>query len=96
MYKEYGGYWFYWLRDDRIIQAKSLIEEYNLLNCPQEYIGPFKNEEDAELFRTNNPNLSKEFNQFLQEYWKYCNQEIIDDEKFWDDYIQEVGYDNLY
>lgn len=96
MYKEYSGYWFYWLRDDKIIQAKSLIEEYNLLNCPQEYVGPFKNEEDAELFKTNNPNLSKEFNQFLQEYWEYCHQEIVDDEKFWDDYIQEVGYDNLY
>lgn len=78
----YKGYWFYGLRNDEIIQAKNLTDEYCLLNCPQEYIGPFKNQEDAELYKAAHPNISKEFNNFLQEYYEYCNPEI--------------NYDNIY
>ena len=32
----YHGYWFYGLKNDEIIQAKDLTEEYLILNCPQE------------------------------------------------------------
>lgn len=31
---EYHGYWFYDLKDGKIIQAKDLTEEYCLLNAP--------------------------------------------------------------
>lgn len=93
---KYKGFWFYGLRNDKILQAEDLMEEYILLNCPQEYDGPFKSKEAAEAYKTAHPNLSKEFNEDLQKMWEYCNQEIVDDEKFWDDYVQEVGYDNLY
>lgn len=31
---KYQGYWFWDLRNDKIIQAKDLNEEYVLLNCP--------------------------------------------------------------
>lgn len=93
---EYHGYWFYDLQNDKIIQAKDLTEEYCLLNCPQSIDGPFKEERDVKKYIEQHPNLSKEFNESLQKYLECCNREIIDDEKFWDNYIQEVGYDNLY
>lgn len=93
---EYHGYWFYDLQNNKIIQAKDLFEEYCFLNVPQFVDGPFKNEIDVKKYVEKHPNRSEEFNKDLQEYYKYCNREIIDDEKFWDDYIQEVGYDNLY
>lgn len=79
---EYHGYWFYDLQNDKIIQAKNLIEEYCLLNCPQSVDGPFKDELDVRKYVEQHPNLSKEFNKSLQEFWEYCNQ--------------EVEYDNLY
>ena len=72
----YKGYWFYGLRNDEIIQAKDLTEEYCLLNCPQEYDGPFRSEEDAELYKTAHPGLSENFNKDLQAYYEYCNPEI--------------------
>lgn len=72
----YKGYWFYGLRNDEIIQAKDLTEEYCLLNCPQEYDGPFRSEEDAELYKAAHPGLSEKFNKDLQEYYEYCNPEI--------------------
>lgn len=93
---EYHGYWFYDLQNNKIIQAKDLFEEYCFLNAPQFVDGPFKNEIDVKKYVEKHPNRSKEFNKDLQEYYEYCNRKIIDDKKFWDDYIQEVGYDNLY
>lgn len=72
----YKGYWFYGLRNDEIIQAKDLTEEYCLLNCPQEYDGPFRSKEDAELYKAAHPGLSENFNKDLQEYYEYCNPEI--------------------
>lgn len=86
---KYHGYWFYGLRNNYIFQANDLIEEYYFLNCPQEFAGPFESEEDAELFQAINPGLSEKFNKDLQDYWEYCNQEIVDDEKFWNDYIYQ-------
>ena len=67
MYK-YHGYWFYWVRYDEILKARSLSEEYCLLNCPQECYGPFKSYEEAITFRNENPNLSEEFNKMLQDF----------------------------
>ena len=72
----YKGYWFYGLRNDEIIQAKDLTEEYCILNCPQEYDGPFRSKEDAELYKAAHPDLSEKFNKDLQEYYEYCNPEI--------------------
>ena len=61
MYK-YHGYWFYGVRYDEILKARDLSEEYCLLNCPQEYYGPFNSYEEAITFRNENTNLSEEFN----------------------------------
>lgn len=58
---EYHGYWFYGLRNDEIIQAKDLSEEYMLLNCPQEYDGPFFEEAHAIKYRSDNPTLHQDF-----------------------------------
>ena len=82
----YKGYWFYGLRNDEIIQAKDLTDEYYLLNCPQEYDGPFRSKEDAELYKAAHPGLSEKFNKDLQEYYEYCNPEINYD---WDNYIYQ-------
>lgn len=79
---EYHGYWFYDLRNDKIIQDKDLVEEYCFLNCPQSIDGPFKDEFAVRKYIEQHPNLSKDFNKSLQEFWEYCNQ--------------EVEYDNLY
>lgn len=68
---KYKGFWFYSLRNDKILQAEDLAEEYILLNCPQEYDGPFKTEKEAELYKANNPDLSKKFNKDLQDYYEY-------------------------
>ena len=46
MYK-YHGYWFYGVRDDIILKARDLSEEYCLLQCSQEYYGPFNSYEEA-------------------------------------------------
>ena len=74
---EYHGYWFYGLRNDEIIQAKDLVEEYSLLNCPQEYDGPFIYEAQAIRYRLANPTLSHDFNQMLKDmekfYYGECN-----------------------
>ena len=70
---EYHGYWFYGLRNDEIIQAKDLTDEYCLLNAPQEYDGPFKTEEEVKKYKVTHPILSEQFNKDLQDYWEYCN-----------------------
>lgn len=74
---EYHGYWFYGLRNDEIIQAKDLAEEYCLLNCPQEYDGPFTYEAQVIRYRLANPTLSRDFNQMLKDmekfYYGECN-----------------------
>ena len=59
--------WFYGLRDDIIIQAKDKVEEYTLLNCPQEYDGPFYSELEAQEYRDKHPNLTISFNKMLKE-----------------------------
>ena len=58
---QYCGYWFWNLRNDTVLQAKDLIEEYSILNCPQEYEGPFHTEDEALFYRFNHPNLHKNF-----------------------------------
>ena len=63
----YHGYWFFSLREDKIIQAEDLLDEYTILNCPQEYDGPFKTQSVAERYRAAHPNRSKEFNDSLKE-----------------------------
>ena len=64
---QYHGYWFYGLKDDTIIQAKNLTEEYCILNCPQEFEGPFLTEDDALLYRINHPNLHKNYIKAIKE-----------------------------
>lgn len=64
---KYHGYWFYGLRDDIVFQTQDSVEEYYILNCPQEYDGPFKTKHDAQLYRAAHPNKSKEFHQMLKE-----------------------------
>lgn len=64
---QYHGYWFYGLKDDTIIQAKNLTEEYCILNCPQEFDGPFRTEDDALVYRLNHPNLHKNYIKALKE-----------------------------
>lgn len=64
--------WFYSLRNDEIIQAKDTIEEYIILNCPQEYIGPFTNMALAEQYKITHPDMSINFNKDLIEYYKFC------------------------
>ena len=68
----YHGYWFYGLKNDKIIQAKDLMEEYLLLNCPQEYAGPFKDQALAKYYKLAHPNASVDFNKDLNEYHKFC------------------------
>lgn len=83
---EHHGYWFYDLQANKIIQAKDLLEEYCLLNCPQSVHGPFKDKIDVEKYVEKHPNLSEKFNKDLQEYWEYCNQEINSNQ---DNYIYQ-------
>lgn len=73
----YHGYWFYGLKNDEIIQAKDLVEEYLILNCPQEYAGPFKDKALAEYYKLTHPNASIDFNKNLNEYYKFCYGEEI-------------------
>ena len=63
----YHGYWFFSLREDKILQAEDLLDEYIILFRPQEYIGPFKTQRDAELYKSTHPDESKEFHQMLKE-----------------------------
>ena len=64
---QYKGYWFYGLRYNEIIQAKDLTDEYCLLNCPQEYDGPFRTEEEALAYSFANPTLHKDFLKSLKD-----------------------------
>jgi hypothetical protein len=64
---QYKGYWFWSLRDDTILKAKNLLEEYCILNCPQEYEGPFLTEDDALEYRLVHPNLHKSFIKAIKE-----------------------------
>ena len=62
------GSWFYGLRADEILFVpKDTADEYCLLNCPQEYVGPFHTKQGAEAYKTSHPNASKEFNKMLKE-----------------------------
>lgn len=63
----YHGYWFYGLRKDEIIQAKDAVEEYTILNRPQEYMGPFPTRFEAWEFKSAHPKMSEEFNKQVQE-----------------------------
>ena len=72
---EYHGYWFYHLATDEVVQAKDLTEEYCILNCPQEYEGPFKTELNAHRYRAAHPDAHKKFVKDLEEYWRFCNGE---------------------
>lgn len=64
---EYHGYWFWDLRNDKIIQAKDLLDEYWLLNCPQEYEGPYLSQKSAMLEQSSNHYLSENFQASLKE-----------------------------
>lgn len=64
---EYCGCWFYSLRYDEIIQAKDRVHEYCLLNCPQEYDGPFSTENEVKAYRLAHPDLHQKFLQTIQE-----------------------------
>lgn len=68
---QYHGYWFYGLRNDEIIQAKNLMEEYCILNCPQEYEGPFTTQDEAYNYYLTHPNLHKNFIKNLEEMERY-------------------------
>lgn len=48
----YHGYWFFSLREDKVLQTEDLLDEYTILNCPQEYVGPFKTQRGAELYKS--------------------------------------------
>lgn len=73
----YHGYWFYGLKNDEIIQAKDLMEQYLILNSLQEYAGPFKDKALAEDYKLTHPNASVDFNKELNEYYKFCYGEEI-------------------
>lgn len=72
---EYHGYWFYHLPTDKIVQAKDLTEEYCILNCPQEYEGPFKTKLNACRYRVAHPDAHEKYVKDLEEYWRFCNGE---------------------
>lgn len=73
----YHGYWFYHLRTDEIIQAKDLTEEYCILNCPQEYEGPFKTKLGACRYKAAHPDEHEKFMKMLKDmeeyYYGECN-----------------------
>lgn len=71
---QYHGYWFYSLRNNILYQAIDLNDEYCLLNCPQEFEGPFENKQDGEKWIKNHPNAHNNFIKFLQEYYEYCSE----------------------
>lgn len=73
----YHGYWFFSLRDNEIIRAKDLTEEYCILNCPQEYIGPFPTRFEAWEYKEAHPDESEKFHKTIKEmeeflYGKCC------------------------
>ena len=86
MYDKLEYYWFYSLRYDKVIHAENMIDEYCYLNCPQEYDGPFKTEEEALAYQKANPHLTIEFNEFLEEFQK--SMEDYDMDKFIEEYYQ--------
>ena len=55
--------WFYSILDDKIVEAKTMTEEYCYLQYPQAYKGPFRDKEDIKKYL----NLSKDFNKMLEE-----------------------------
>ena len=63
----YHGYWFFSLREDKIFQSIDLLDEYTILNCSQEYMGPFNTQKEAEAYKATHPNESKIFHQMLKE-----------------------------
>lgn len=63
----YHGYWFFGLREDKVLQSIDLLDEYTILNCPQGYVGPFNTQKEAETYKTTHPNESKKFHQMLKE-----------------------------
>lgn len=73
----YRGYWFFSLREDEILQAKDLLDEYTILNCPQEYVGPFKTQRGAELYKSAHPDESKKFHQTLKEMKEYDTNDFL-------------------
>ena len=46
-----------------------------MLNCPQEYEGPFENELNACRYKATHPNAHEEYVKDLEEYWRFCNGE---------------------
>ena len=72
---KYHGYWFYHLPTDKIVQAKNLTEEYCILNCPQEYEGPFETKLNASCYKAAHPNAHEKYVKDLEEYWRFCNGE---------------------
>ena len=74
---QYCGYWFWNLRDNTILRAKDLTEEYCILNCPQEYEGPFCAEDEALFYRFNHPNLHKNYIKAIREMEEfYCAENL--------------------
>lgn len=65
---EYHGYWFWDLGDNKIIQAKDLMDEYCLLNCPQSVLGPFKTEASANLYKAAHLDESKKIQRNVKRY----------------------------
>lgn len=63
----YHGYWFFGLRENKVLQSVDLLDEYTILNCPQEYVGPFNTQKEAEVYKTTHPNESKKFHQMLKD-----------------------------
>ena len=66
-YTTYHGYWFFSLRDNEIIRAKDLTEEYCILNCPQEYVGPFPTRFEAWEYKEAHPDESEKFHKTIKE-----------------------------
>ena len=71
----YHGYWFYHVPTDKIVQAKDLTEEYCILNCPQEYEGPFITSLHAHQYRAKHPTAHKDYLQWVEDYQRFCNGE---------------------
>jgi len=64
---EYHGYWFWSLMDNKIIQSQNLIDEYSMLNCPQQYEGPFYCKDHAIAYKNKFPKLSENFIKAVKE-----------------------------
>lgn len=72
---KYHGYWFYHVPTDEVVQAKDLTEEYCILNCPQEYEGPFKTSLNAHRYRAAHPTAHEEYLRWAEDYQRFCNGE---------------------